>query len=197
MKISTFKYCIVDAIKDMKRNSTITITSSIAVSISLSIIGIFLLYLMLIDGNSSIFFEVNMKMYKNINRIIKLIEIVVYTVVPLISVILVMNTIKMTIFYKKKEIRTMKLIGATEWFIRWPFIIEGLFIGIIGGIISTFSLYCIYKIIFLEIGKFIPELYLVSPICIIKKMFIPFEIYGVIIGISASIIALRKNFKYI
>ena len=54
-----------------------------------------------------------------------------------------MNTIKLTVFIRKNEISIMKYVGATDWFIRWPFIIEGLLIGIIGAalpcIISWYS----------------------------------------------------------
>ncbi|OES46113.1 permease-like cell division protein FtsX [Domibacillus iocasae] len=51
------------------------------------------------------------------------------------AMFLISNTIKITIFARRKEIEIMKLVGATNWFIRWPFLLEGLWIGLLGSII--------------------------------------------------------------
>lgn len=53
-----------------------------------------------------------------------------------ISVFIIANTIKLTVFARRKEINIMKYIGATDWFIRWPFIVEGVIIGVVGAIIA-------------------------------------------------------------
>ena len=50
---------------------------------------------------------------------------------------IISNTIRLTVFARRKEIAIMKYVGATNWFIRWPFLLEGLFLGFIGGIIAT------------------------------------------------------------
>ena len=50
-----------------------------------------------------------------------------------VSVFIISNTIKLTVYTRRKEINIMKFVGATDWFIRWPFIIEGIIIGIIGS----------------------------------------------------------------
>ncbi|OLN24010.1 cell division protein FtsX [Domibacillus antri] len=55
------------------------------------------------------------------------------------AMFLISNTIKITIFARRKEIEIMKLVGATNWFIRWPFILEGLWIGLLGSIIPIAS----------------------------------------------------------
>lgn len=55
----------------------------------------------------------------------------------IVSVFIISNTIKLTVYTRRKEINIMKFVGATDWFIRWPFIIEGIFIGIIGACISA------------------------------------------------------------
>jgi cell division transport system permease protein len=48
--------------------------------------------------------------------------------------LLVSNTIRLSLFSRRREVEVMKLVGATDWFIRWPFVIEGLFLGALGGI---------------------------------------------------------------
>ncbi|MBO5734071.1 MAG: permease-like cell division protein FtsX [Clostridia bacterium] len=54
----------------------------------------------------------------------------------IVSVFIISNTIKLTVYTRRKEINIMKFVGATDWFIRWPFIIEGIFIGLIGAGVS-------------------------------------------------------------
>ena len=57
---------------------------------------------------------------------------------------IISNTIRLTVFARRKEIAIMKYVGATNWFIRWPFLLEGLFLGFIGGIIADIALYQFY-----------------------------------------------------
>jgi cell division transport system permease protein len=54
----------------------------------------------------------------------------------IVSVFIISNTIKLTVFARRREISIMKYIGATDWFIRWPFVVEGVIIGVIGVIIA-------------------------------------------------------------
>ncbi len=54
----------------------------------------------------------------------------------LVSIFIIANTIKLAVYARRKEIGVMKFVGATDWFIRWPFIIEGIIIGIVGALIA-------------------------------------------------------------
>ncbi|HHP3706361.1 TPA: permease-like cell division protein FtsX, partial [Shigella sonnei] len=56
------------------------------------------------------------------------------------AMFLIANTIKLTIVARRREIEIMKLVGATNWFIRWPFFVEGLLMGIVGALIPTIML---------------------------------------------------------
>ncbi len=49
------------------------------------------------------------------------------------SVLLISNTIRLSLFARRREVEVMKLVGATDWFIRWPFVIEGVLLGAVGG----------------------------------------------------------------
>jgi cell division transport system permease protein len=59
----------------------------------------------------------------------------------LASVLLVANTIRLSIFARRREVEVMRLVGATNWFIRWPFVIEGLLVGFIGGLVAVVLLW--------------------------------------------------------
>jgi cell division transport system permease protein len=50
------------------------------------------------------------------------------------SILLISNTIRLSMFARRREVEVMKLVGATDWFIRWPFVIEGILLGAIGGV---------------------------------------------------------------
>jgi cell division transport system permease protein len=58
----------------------------------------------------------------------------------LASVALVANTIRLSIFARRREVEVMKLVGATNWFIRWPFVIEGMIVGLLGGAMAVLLL---------------------------------------------------------
>ena len=58
----------------------------------------------------------------------------------LASIALVANTIRLSIFARRREVEVMKLVGATNWFIRWPFVIEGVIVGLMGGILAVLLL---------------------------------------------------------
>jgi cell division transport system permease protein len=52
------------------------------------------------------------------------------------SILLIANTIRLSLYARRREVEVMKLVGATDWFIRWPFVIEGVIVGAVGGILA-------------------------------------------------------------
>ena len=188
MKITTFKYFFSDAVKSLKRNVTLTIGSVITISATFFIVGLFLLYMILLNKNSATIFIIN----KQAVTIFRYVGVAVFLIVPPLSLLLIVNEIKMVVFSRRCEISIMKSVGATDWFIRWPFIIEGLVIGIIGAFVANLALFCAYSLICTIAKEFLTEISLVQPIFIIKTMILPFVIAGAFIVPIASIIALRK-----
>jgi cell division transport system permease protein len=71
---------------------------------------------------------------------VKLLTAGLTTLLVLTSIALVSNTIRLSIFSRRREVEVMKLVGATNWFIRWPFVIEGVVVGLMGGVLAVLCL---------------------------------------------------------
>ena len=76
----------------------------------------------------------------NITRVIRWGGMALIVLLTVATLFIISNTIRLTVFARRKEIGIMKYVGATNWFIRWPFLLEGLLLGFIGGVIAILSL---------------------------------------------------------
>lgn len=120
---------------------------------------------------------------------------VVIGILVLVSVFIISNTIKLTVTSRKKEINIMKYVGATNGYIRGPFIIEGLLFGFIGAILSILLINYGYEYFFRTVSDKLYVLftvYLVPPSLLIKDITIIFTAIGVGIGALGSIISLKR-----
>jgi cell division transport system permease protein len=88
-------------------------------------------------------------------RVVKLTTGLLAGLLVVASVLLVSNTIRLSLFSRRREVEVMKLVGATDWFIRWPFVIEGVLLGALGGAAAV-ALLLVGKIALLDplIGQF-------------------------------------------
>jgi cell division transport system permease protein len=73
-------------------------------------------------------------------RVVKLTTGLLTALLVVASVLLVSNTIRLSLFSRRREVEVMKLVGATDWFIRWPFVIEGIVLGGLGGMLAILLL---------------------------------------------------------
>jgi len=108
-----------------------------------------------------------------------------------VSILLIVNTIRLTIYAKRKLIKIMQLVGATRGFIVLPFLIQGFLQGLIGGFFSAVTIYVVVKII-------IPQLPddVISSISV-SDLFFPFLIFlGCFLGFAGSWISARKYITY-
>ena len=127
---------------------------------------------------------------------IQIVTFVMFTILILISLFIISNTIKLTVHARRKEISIMKYVGATNGFIRAPFIIEGIIIGLISGILSIIIVgtsynnilkKLVYDLTWQEIG-----VELVSFGDMIGTIVLVYMILGVGIGIVGSSISMKK-----
>ncbi len=130
---------------------------------------------------------------------IKIVSIVVLSLLVIISIFIIANTIKLTVHARRKEISIMKYVGATDSFIRWPFIIEGIIIGIIAAIISLAILGLAYNLIISKLGNSAVlakiGMSLLSFADISTLLVIVYLVLGIGIGALGSTISMRKYLK--
>ena len=81
------------------------------------------------------------------------VAIILVVMLVIISISIIANTIKLSTFTRRDEIAIMKMCGATNWFVRWPFLVEGVILGVAGGIIAFFVQWGIYGLIVNAMAK--------------------------------------------
>jgi cell division transport system permease protein len=137
----------------------------------------------------------------SITAIIGIITIIIIAVLLLAAIVLIFNTIRLSIYARRKEIEVMKLVGATNWFVRIPFLIEGFFEGFTGGIISIILLYFAGNFLLIRAERLIvdtmriKEMAIVGSGNIIMYVYIGLAALGGLIGLLSSGIALRRYVK--
>lgn len=112
----------------------------------------------------------------------------------LTAMFLISNTIKMTIFSRRREIEIMKLVGATNWFIRWPFLTEGVLIGAIGAAVPFAIIWFGYQYMFQKVsGSFIAIAFPLMPVTTVSlKLAIVLFGVGIFIGIWGGVMSVRR-----
>jgi cell division transport system permease protein len=107
-----------------------------------------------------------------------------------------MNTIKLTVFIRKSEINIMKYVGATDWFIRWPFVIEGIVIGLIGAVIPCVVCWLGYDgmISYISSYDFLSSIAQLKSASDIFFTIAPIAlVIGVLLGVIGSISSLERH----
>lgn len=130
-----------------------------------------------------------------ITNFLQISAIVIMTFLIIVSVVVVSNTIKLTVIARSREISIMKYVGATNWFIRGPFLVEGILIGVISALISAEVIAFSYAKIAEIIGKdvlIILSAPIVSVDFMAMNLVVIFLAIGVSIGACGSIISMRR-----
>lgn len=126
---------------------------------------------------------------------IRIIGIIIIVILIAVSVFIISNTIKITVTARKREINIMKYVGATNGYIRGPFIIEGILLGLIGAILSILIVNYGYEYLFKVINEKLYVMftvYLVAPYALLKDISIMFIAIGVGIGTLGSLVSLKR-----
>ena len=122
------------------------------------------------------------------------VALVLIAILAVVSLFIIANTIKLATFYRREEIAIMKMCGATDGFIQWPFVVEGMLLGLTGALVAFFAQWGIYHLV----GKLIIQgngLSLVTMLSygsMAKTILGIFCGSGALIGVGGSLIAIRK-----
>lgn len=142
------------------------------------------------------FYEEDIKNLIKTSETVSLISVIIIIILFMLSLMVIENMIKIAIFSRMKEIEIMKIIGATNWFIRLPFIIEGAILGLIGSGLAFLIVFFAYSKIYTNMPEAIFfHKYLIDKNEMSKMLFSLFLSSGIGIGMLGSIISLRKYLK--
>ena len=128
-------------------------------------------------------------------KILRIGGVVLVILLALATLFIIANTIRLTVFARRKEVNIMKYVGATDWFIRWPFILEGMTLGFFGALIANFVINGTYAALLSRIYATLAFLPMVPAYPMLTYVDISIILAGTAIGAAGSYISLRKFLK--
>ena len=131
----------------------------------------------------------------DITRLVRLFGLALMFVLALATLFIISNTIRLTVFARRKEVAIMKYVGATDWFIRWPFLLEGIVLGCLGGIVAAVVLRGAYRMIASKIYDTLAFFPLIPENPFLHYVTAAILICGMIVGALGSTISLKKFLK--
>lgn len=134
------------------------------------------------------------KTFVTIRNVVSVISLVLIAILVFVSIFIMSNTIKLATFGRRDEIAIMKMVGATNSFIRLPFVVEGLILGFISSLVAFFLEWGLYDFLASKIAQ-IDTLQLITVVpfaeCI-EIVAIAYAITGFIVGVFGSMLSIRK-----
>lgn len=121
--------------------------------------------------------------------------VVVVVFIGLAAICLIATSIRVTVFSRRREIGIMKLVGATDWYIRWPFFLEGIIVGLAGGLLAVFLLYIFYTNLVHNVVLTLNFLPILQDTRVIFNVYRYLLLLGTFLGAIASAISLRRFLK--
>jgi len=125
-------------------------------------------------------------------QVLRIMGTILVVLLGLASMFIVSNTIKLTVYARREEIEIMKLVGATNSFIRWPFIFEGILQGAFGGLMAIVIIMVSYPQIVQNLKSMLPFMPFVSRRSDIFLLYGKLLFSGVFLGVIGSLISVRK-----
>ena len=135
--------------------------------------------------------------FATIRAILAWVSGIVIGILVIVSLFIISNTIKMALLSRREEIGIMRMVGATNWFIRWPFVIEGMIMGLLGAVVSFFLQWLLYNLVCTRIAAmdslrilstvpFGDMAWFVGATCLFG---------GLLIGVLGSLLSIRRFLK--
>ncbi|MBP3232087.1 MAG: permease-like cell division protein FtsX [Anaerovibrio sp.] len=131
----------------------------------------------------------------DITRLIRIFGFALMFVLALATLFIIANTIRLTVFARRKEIAIMKYVGATDWFIRWPFVLEGMVMGLLGSLIASVILRFSYAGITAKIYNTLAFLPLIPEYPFLNYVTLVVIIGGMVMGAIGSAVSIKRFLK--
>lgn len=128
----------------------------------------------------------------DITRLMRIFGFVLMGLLGGATLFIISNTIRLTVFARRKEIAIMKYVGATDWFIRWPFLLEGIVLGCIGGFIAAVALRSFYAAMAAKIYSTLAFFPLMPQYPFMNYVTLAILLAGIVIGAIGSVISLKR-----
>ncbi len=122
------------------------------------------------------------------------VALVLIAILAVVSLFIIANTIKLATFYRREEIAIMKMCGATNAFVQWPFVVEGLILGLTGALLAFFAQWGIYQLVAKLViqGNGLSLITIVGYESMARMILLIFCATGALIGVGGSLLAIRK-----
>ena len=130
-----------------------------------------------------------------ITRLIRIFGLVLMVLLAGATLFIISNTIRRTVFARRKEIAIMKYVGATDWFIRWPFLLEGMVLGFVGGVIAAVALRSFYAAMAAKITDTLTFFPLMPQYPSMNYITVALLLAGMAIGALGSALSLKRFLK--
>lgn len=131
-----------------------------------------------------------------ISRWVRISGLAIVVLLGIAAIFLIATTIRLSVYARRQEIGIMKILGATNWFIRMPFILEGMVLGILGGLIAAGMVYLGYHTLVVKVSNTLPFLELISQSqTMINYTLLGLVAMGLSLGIMGSAISVRRFLK--
>ena len=131
-----------------------------------------------------------------VGNAIRLISAIILAFLIIVSLFIISNTIKLTVHARRKEISIMKYVGATNSFIRWPFVVEGIIIGVVAAAISLLAIGLIYNWVSVKLMSSVLMqklgIILVNFTDMFSLLVVVYAILGIGMGVVGSMISMKK-----
>jgi cell division transport system permease protein len=126
---------------------------------------------------------------------VRIIGLILIVFLAVSAIFLIATTTRLTFFARRKEINIMKYVGATDWFVRWPFLLEGVILGGIGALLTVGILYLSYGMLTVKLQQTITFLPLVTDSNDMLTIYGVLLGLGVLLGAIGSSISMRKYLR--
>ncbi len=130
-----------------------------------------------------------------ITRLLRIFGFTLMLVLAFATLFIISNTIRLTVFARRKEIAIMKYVGATDWFIRWPFVMEGMVLGLFGSIIAAMVLRTAYTAMAEKVYDTLAFFPLIPEQPFLTYITIIVVISGMVVGAIGSAVSIKKFLK--